>query len=97
MKHKHYDCIVAGAEGKQIQYKAIRRVEDWQDFSFTLIDWGDSSLEYRIKPEPKPDFYTYLTITHSYTGTQNLCRYGSDNVKFTYDGETRKLKSAEVL
>lgn len=28
MKHKHYDCIVAWAEGKQIQSKWIG---DWQE------------------------------------------------------------------
>ena len=92
MKHKHYDMIVAWAEGKVIQAKDSHGT--WFDLHEPY--WANT-VTYRIKPEPKPDFYTYLTIIHDYTGTQNLCRYGSDNVKFTYDGETRKLKSAEVL
>jgi len=96
MKHKHYDCIVAWASGKQIQCNNPDRdgFEDWEDEAEPC--WYNF-CDYRIKPEPKLDFYTYLTVTHSHTGTQTLCRYGSDNVKFTYDGETRKLKSAEVL
>jgi hypothetical protein len=103
MKHKHYDCIVAGAEGKQIQYKAIRRVEDWQDISFTLIDWGDSSLEYRIKPEPKPDFFRHITVEATIFHGEPFVQvfksgeYLFPNLRLTFDGETGKLKSAEVL
>jgi len=93
MKHKHANLSHAWADGAQIQHH--HQFEDrWDDVDNPR--WLDDH-NYRIKPEPKPDFYTYLTVTHSHTGTQTLCRYGSDNVKFTYDGETRKLKSAEVL
>jgi hypothetical protein len=94
MKHKHADLIHAWADGAKIEQYKIN-LDEWHDVSSYPV-W-DERLHYRIKPEPKPDFYTYLTITHSHTGTQTLCRYGSDNVKFTYDGETRKLKSAEVI
>jgi hypothetical protein len=94
MKHKHADLIHAWADGAKIQWRDPKDDERWSDIK--IPNWLED-CEYRIKPMPKPDFYTYLTITHSYTGTQNLCRYGSDNVKFIYDGETRKLKSAEVI
>ena len=50
MKHKHYDCIVAWAEGKEIQVRWNKGA--W----FKLIDsfWSDSDeVEYRIKPEKK--------------------------------------------
>jgi hypothetical protein len=93
MKHKHADLIKAWADGAQIEW--LGRDGDWCSISGTPA-WSIETT-YRIKPMPKPDFYTYLSITHSYTGTQTLCRYGSDNVKFTYDGETRKLKSVEVI
>lgn len=93
MKHKHAKLIHAWADGAQIQ--VLTCTSKWDDLEKYPI-WRED-LEYRIKPEPKPDFYTYLTITHSHTGTQTLCKYGSDNVKFTYDGETRKLKLAEVI
>ena len=92
MKHKHYDCIVAWAEGKKIQFKNC--VDTWTDIANP--EWNNY-FEYRVKPEPKPDFSTYLTVVRNHTGIQTPIRYNSDNVKFTYDGETGQLKSAEVL
>ena len=94
MKHKHYDCIVAWAEGKKIQVKEYGSTI-WEDLHCTP-SWS-SHVNYRIKPEPKPDFSTYLTVVRNHTGNQTPLRYHSDNVKFTYDGETGELKSAEVL
>lgn len=49
-KHKHYDVIVAWAEGKPIQHRGVG--DEWRD-------WNDSDVapmfrtqwEYRIKPE----------------------------------------------
>jgi hypothetical protein len=48
MKHKHYDYIVAWAEGKEIQCKD--HYGDW----ITVLgatSWSESN-EYRIKPRP---------------------------------------------
>jgi len=92
MKHKHADLIHAWADGAQIQYYG--GTGNWENVDPPL--WNGSG-EYRIKPEPKPDFCTYSTITFGNTGNQSTMQYGSDNMKFTYDGETRKLKSAEVI
>ena len=94
MKHKHYDMIVAWAEGKTVQNFNDKRM-CWEDVNGAPF-WIDS-FQYRIKPDPKPDFCTYSTITFGNAGQQSTMQYGSDNVKFTYDGETRKLKSAEVI
>ncbi len=95
MKHKHAELIHAWADGAQIECKQHGYENCWADVGYP--NWENPYCVYRIKPMRNPDFYTYLAVTHSYTGTQALCRYGSDNVKFTYDGETRKLISAEVL
>jgi hypothetical protein len=107
MKHKHYDLIVAGAAGKQLQYKVIRRVEDWRDIPFNLIDWGDSSLEYRIKPEAKLDvikqFYLQsdplFGLWFSAEDMPAELRQGAifAVISCTFDGETDRLKKAEVL
>jgi hypothetical protein len=46
-KHKHYDCIIAFANGKEIQYYASD-VNDWVDIkepTFVL------STKYRVKPK----------------------------------------------
>ena len=47
-KHKHYDLIVAWAEGKQIQwYRTSTR--EW--FDVNIPSWSKDDT-YRIKPEP---------------------------------------------
>ena len=89
MRHKHADLICAWANGAEIQLYHTD-TEKWVDAPTPL--WFD--CEYRVKPEPKPDV---------------VMRYGADrrgiykepvgdfNLKLTFDGETGKLKAAEVL
>jgi len=98
MKHKHYDCIVAWAEGKQIQ--VYRRDDNWiNDLS---PSWHFSE-EYRIKPEPKPDAIRTIlieaTLFHNEPFVQVFRSRGCvcPNLRLTFDGETGKIKSAEVL
>jgi hypothetical protein len=105
-KHKHYDLIVAWAEGKQIQ---VNWENGWQDLvDLVEPDWA-APYQYRVKPEPKPETNAYVNI---YNGSRmrtaifhesdreafdfkdNHCR---GTVKLTFDGETGKLKSAEVI
>lgn len=97
MKHKHAELIHAWADGAQIQYRAVPGEGEWCDEPRHLI-WEEYA-EYRIKPEPKPDFVDYAKV---FTGYNGLVigfsqRPGEYNVRFTFDGETGKLKSAEVL
>jgi hypothetical protein len=95
MKHKHYEFIVAWAGGAKIQWK--NDLHDWRDI-------GDpawiNSYEYRIKPEPKPDYKKYF-IYHSdrsciYPYISNISNETA-NIVLTFDGETGELKSAEVI
>lgn len=51
-RHKHYECIVAWAEGKKIQYKAGG--SPWLNLDYKFPSWLDD-IEYRIKPEKKSD------------------------------------------
>ena len=94
MKHKHYDCIVAWAEGKAIQAKLADQI-DWHDFVEPI--WNSTEIQYRIKPELKPDVIVYLAVEPYRTGVQSPNRYSLDNLRLTFDGETGKLKSAEVI
>jgi hypothetical protein len=50
MKHKHYDLIVAWADGAKIQFK------DYDSRWYVINNpmWHDST-EYRIKPEPQQE------------------------------------------
>ena len=96
MKHQHYDMIVAWAEGKTVQNFNDRRM-CWEDLTGDPY-WVDS-FQYRIKPEPKPDWSKHVRIE-----TQNnqifawdLCLPQFANLVLTFEGETGELKSAEVL
>ena len=94
--HVHAELIKAWADGAEIQ-RLIS--QDWQD-CITPVWVPDN--EYRIKPEPKPDFVYY--VTHDASGAHTSELFGSvrrdlalASLKLTFDGETLKLKSAEVL
>ena len=88
MKHKHYDMIVAWAEGEQIQFES--KLGEWRDIAYPV--W-DNEVKYRVKPEPKPDVVRERCVA-AWTGiSTNLC----PNLRLTFDGETGELKSAEVL
>jgi len=91
MKHKHADLIHAWADGAQIQFFNIV-YEEWDDTPYPC--W-DEKGQYRIKPEPKPDIFYKAKIV-VFTGGVKF-DYGTPNIELIFDGETNKLKSAEVL
>ena len=95
MKHKHYECIVAWAEGKTIQFESVHG--NWKDVPHPI--W-DRCVNYRVKPEPKPDVVTnYLCESPNRLGDvyfSNQACYRK-NLRLTFDGETGELKSAEVI
>jgi hypothetical protein len=51
MKHKHYDMIVAWAEGKQIQ---MMYDGNWSDYPIDCEPAWREEASYRIKPEQEP-------------------------------------------
>ena len=92
--HKHAELIKAWADGAEIEYKYFR---SGQWIQIETPNW-DATVEYRIKPEPKPDVMTYYYVN----GDNELFRWGPLNrgnadLRIIVDGETGKLKSAEVL
>lgn len=88
MKHKHADLIHAWADGAEIQLKRIDGT--WYDLECPR--WHDNN-DYRIKPEPKPDVVKFTTLWQ--TNGYDMSEVGQ--FCLTWDGETGKLKSAEVL
>jgi hypothetical protein len=100
MKHKHYDCIVAWAEGKTVQNFNDRRM-CWEDITGDPY-WVDS-FQYRIKPEPKPDVVRNITVEATGRCGEEFVQvfqsgiFCFPNLHLTFDGETGKLKSAEVI
>ena len=99
--HKYAELIKAWADGAEIEYKYAYHSEGWRPAK--CPNWDAEFVEYRIKPEPKPDitFYGRAVLTSFDTppivGGLGNTQSSLDTLKLTFDGETGKLKSAEVL
>lgn len=90
---KHAALIKAWADGAEIQYKDF--TGGWVDVG--VISWY-ADCEYRIKPEPKPDVVQEFWCELGNKGHWHLPYLTSPaNLRLTFDGETGKLKKAEVL
>lgn len=70
MKHKHYDVIVAWAEGKPIQCRPCGETF-WSEVMKENPTWSDH-FEYRVKPKPEPE-----TWPKTIRPGQCLCGAGS--------------------
>ena len=91
MKHKHADLIREWAldTSRVVQYRTGS--EEWEDIQ--QPSWA-TNVEYRFKPEVKPDYHTYAVILNN---SLQVSFVGKPNIKITFDGETNQLKAAEVL
>ena len=97
--NKHYDLIVAWAKGADIQWY------DGSTWITTLYPGWGAAQSYRIKPEPKPDLLFYVSVGECRPGSglpdlRQWSPYSKNlynNVKLIFDGETGKLKKAEVI
>jgi hypothetical protein len=88
--HIHAEFIHAWADGATIQFQ---HSGNWVDCVFNLPAW-DGDTMYRIKPESKPaTVWNY----NAFEGHLVRCDSDSANLKLTFDGETGKLKAAEVI
>jgi hypothetical protein len=93
---KHADIMKAFADGADIEWKMPHQTT-WDEVA--VPTWKEG-YEYRVKskPEPKPDWKKYVRIE---THKSYICSWEEDlhnpNLRLTFDGETNKLKSAEVL
>lgn len=89
-KHKHYDVIVAFANGETIQE------QDWEG------KWKDVATPkfhpfslYRVKPKDRVlSFRVELSDSGEYAYTSFD---GQENLRLTFDQATKTLKSAEVI
>jgi hypothetical protein len=92
--HKHAELIKAWADGAEIEA-----------FDSCIDEWVKASspswfhqIEYRIKPEPKPDVRLFAYVGR-YEGdlTEVEIVHKLPNLILWFDGETGELKSAEVV
>ena len=86
--HKHADIIKAWADGAEIE--GLNALGEWVQIWVTT--WSEVD-EFRIKPESKPDVLAIYTIESFHDGYQS----DQPDLMITFDGETGKLKSAEVM
>lgn len=88
--HKHKDLIIAYANGAEIEYY---HPTDNEWYGISNPGWYEH-IQYRIKPEPKPDVIKYVFVEEK----PSFCNiFNDNNLKLTFCGETGKLKSAEVI
>ena len=97
MKHKHSEIIKAWVDGIECEVRG-EVTGNWY-----LVD-NLHAFEYandaRIKPIPKPDTVDYLFVADKdliHVPEINWVYEITANLKLTWDGETGKLKSAEVI
>jgi hypothetical protein len=58
--HKHAELIKAWADGAEIEFRTRFHNGEFSNWSFAESpSWDVSVYEYRIKPEPKPDFIAW--------------------------------------
>ena len=90
MKHKHAELIKAWADGAKIEY--FSTYEDKWDLCVNNNPCWVLNTKYRVAPTPKPDVVKryYATPEGHYTAL-------ASNLQLIFDGETRKLKAAEVI
>lgn len=102
--HKHAEVLRAIADGKEVQFKNQISGAWVETNHVNLNPITHPELEWRVKPEPKPDVVLY-SIAHPLT-TNNLGNVSNayplperwePNLRLTFDGDTCKLKNAEVL
>ena len=94
MTHDEMIAVIqAHQQGEKIQLRDFS-AKEWQDTDIPA--WDFSCFYYRVKPEPKPDLIRYA---HAWIhpGSEASAPSSNDNLRLTFDGETGKLKSAEVL
>lgn len=94
--HKHADLIKAWADGAEIEYLNVGANSVW---AVAKSPRWDGQGEYRIKPEPKPDVVEkYFANGYTKYGCVRVAEHWKrENLKLTFDGETGKLKAAEVI
>lgn len=98
--HVHAELIKQWADNPKLELQAKYTPDGtWHNLS-GMPPWL-TSTEYRIKPkEPKPDVVRYMQVEQSYVSqhaVDDSNKYTYDNLKLTFDAETGKLKSAEVI
>jgi len=93
-KHKHYDTIIAWANGAEVEMQDSR-TKEWH--THYKPGWFDC-LTYRVKPVKKPDLVREALIVNSLSAGPMLYAASPSeaNIVLLFDGETGKLKQCTI-
>lgn len=100
MKHKHYDCIVAWAEGKKIEILSDSTGQ-WEDV--IGVPYWVNNFQFRIKPESKPDVIKIFYLESNpllglrFSEEINPITEKTKRIRCMFDGETYMLKAVEMI
>jgi hypothetical protein len=97
--HKHHKEIIAWANGAIIE---MRLRDNEQSWVVTCNPSWHLDNEYRVLVEEKDNIVCYTTaevcpIRNSCIAVFTIDKSNKNNLKLTFDGETEKLISAEVI
>lgn len=95
--HKHAALIKAWADDTSLKLQCRRLGEDEDEWCDMENPSWSRYYDYRIKPEPKPDWIRYGRVAFHRDVDMHTFQLEHDNVKFTFDGETGKLKSVSLI
>lgn len=108
-EHKHAEVLRAIADGKAVQWQS-RADGSWNDRQSLVNPLSEDFLNWRVKPEPKPDVVRFVNVyvdgllplslgemRHSVEECNKVNFSSASAVaKFTVNGETRKV-SVEIV
>ena len=101
--HKHAELIKAWADGAEIEWVGATYNDGRKHWTDCKNPVWDEESEYRIKLEPRPDYVIRALAVYGREIVYEGCLIKDwiigrqPNLKLVYDGETKELKSAEVL
>ena len=97
--HKHADLIKAWADGATIQVQLVK--DKWETISQPI--WT-AHVEYRIKPEPKPDYSVFLCcakkaigLNHQYARKQTGLTKDEFQIEIAFSGETNEILFVQLV
>ena len=91
-KRPHHDVILKWLDGAEVQWADIQS-EDWHD---TVEPTWRHHLQYRVKPQPKPDVVRTYSVKLRPDGVVDFNYAAPNRLELVFDGETGVLKATKV-
>ena len=99
--HKWAEAIKAWADGKPIQLKNQRGLNEWVDYEGEGYrippDFGSSYFEWRVKPENIVIEGEITRNPYFGHGCFSIKPGSNNNIRLEFDPDTKKLVKAEVI